>query len=65
MAVQIDVSLFTTSLSIAEIRRGILILPIGRERTELENWFFGANGPLRPFQGRVLPLRRRLLSGQK
>jgi toxin FitB len=52
---QNDTSLFTTSVSIAEIRRGILILPAGRKRADLENWFFGPLGPLVPFQGRIVP----------
>ena len=55
MVAQIDASVFTTSISIAEIKRGILILPIGRKRTDLENWFYGQQGPLVPFQGRILP----------
>jgi toxin FitB len=53
MDAQIDASLFTTSISIAEIRRGILILPTGRKRTDLENWFYGPDGPLKPFHGRI------------
>jgi toxin FitB len=54
MAAQSDVSLFTSAISIAEIRRGILILPQGRKRFDLEAWFFGPAGPLKPFQGRIL-----------
>lgn len=55
MAANADYSLFTTAISIAEIKRGILILPLGRKRSDLETWFFGSRGPLVPFQGRILP----------
>ena len=55
MAGQIDEDLFVSSLTIAEIRRGILEKPAGRRRDRLEAWFAGAEGPSTLFAGRVLP----------
>jgi len=55
MAQQPDGDLFISSLTVAEIRRGILEKPPGRKRRELERWFAGAEGPLALFAGRVLP----------
>ena len=55
MAEQPDEDLFISSLSIAEIRRGILEKPAGKKRRELERWFAGHNGPQALFAGRVLP----------
>jgi toxin FitB len=55
MAVQLDDDLFIASLTIAEIRRGILEKPKGKKRTQLEHWFFGPEGPPALFAGRVLP----------
>jgi toxin FitB len=54
MAAQLDESLFISSLSLAEVRRGILQKPPGRKRKELEMWFQGPEGPQALFQGRVL-----------
>ena len=56
MSVQMDDDLFIASLTIAEIRRGILEKPAGRKREELERWFSGPEGPPALFAGRVLPL---------
>ena len=56
---QADEDLFIASLTIAEIHRGILEKPDGRKRTELEAWFFGPDGPLELFGGRVLPFDER------
>lgn len=50
-----DEELFIASLSIAEIRRGILNLPAGRRRRGLEDWFAGPEGPPALFAGLVLP----------
>jgi predicted nucleic acid-binding protein len=50
-----DGDLFISSLTLAEIRRGILEKPQGRKRTQLEAWFSGPEGPLALFAGRVLP----------
>jgi predicted nucleic acid-binding protein len=56
---QADEDLFIASLTIAEIRRGLLEKPAGRKRNELEAWFFGPDGPLELFAGRVLPFNER------
>jgi predicted nucleic acid-binding protein len=55
MTEQTDESLFIASLTLAEIRRGILEKPAGRKRKELEEWFRGAKGPQALFRGRILP----------
>jgi hypothetical protein len=55
MAGQADEDLFISSLTVAEIRRGILEKPAGRKRRELELWFSGPEGPQAMFAGRVLP----------
>ena len=54
MAEQNDDDLFIASLTVAEIRRGILEKPAGKRRDELEDWFVGPEGPLALFAGRVL-----------
>lgn len=54
MAEQPDEDLFISTLSIAEIWRGILEMPAGRKRGELEGWFSGAEGPQALFADRVL-----------
>jgi predicted nucleic acid-binding protein len=54
MADQNDDDLYIASLTIAEIRRGLLEKPEGRKRGELENWFSGPEGPQALFAGRVL-----------
>jgi predicted nucleic acid-binding protein len=55
MAEQADEDLFISSLTVAEIRRGILEKPAGKKRRELERWFSGPEGPQALFAGRVLP----------
>jgi toxin FitB len=55
MAEQADEDLFIPSLTVAEIRRGILEKPAGKKRRELERWFSGPEGPPALFAGRVLP----------
>jgi predicted nucleic acid-binding protein len=55
MAKQRDDDLFIASLTLAEIRRGILEKPKGRKRDALEAWFFGPDGPQALFAGRILP----------
>jgi predicted nucleic acid-binding protein len=55
MAEQADEDLFICSLTVAEIRRGVLEKPAGRKRKELERWFSGRGGPQALFAGRVLP----------
>jgi len=55
MAGQADEDLFISSLTVAEIRRGLLEKPAGKKRKELERWFAGPEGPQALFAGRVLP----------
>jgi predicted nucleic acid-binding protein len=50
-----DEDLCIASLTVAEIRRGILEKPAGRRRDQLEVWFSGPEGPQALFAGRVLP----------
>ena len=51
---QTDSDLFISSLTIAEIRRGVLEKPVGKKRNQLEAWFFGPEGPAALFAGRIL-----------
>ena len=55
MARQNDKDLFISSLTVAEIQRGLLEKPAGAKRRELERWFSGPEGPLALFSARVLP----------
>lgn len=55
MGEQVDTDLFIASLTLAEIRRGVLELPAGRRRDQLEAWFSGPEGPPALFAGRILP----------
>jgi len=55
LAEQVDDDLFIASLTLAEIRRGILEAPGGRKRDQLEAWFAGPEGPSALFAGRILP----------
>lgn len=59
MAEQADDDLFIASLTLGEIRRGVLEKPAGRKRRELERWFFGPEGPPALFAGRILPFDER------
>ena len=52
MAEQADGELFIASLTLAEIRRGLLETPA--KRKALEQWFAGPEGPQALFAGRVL-----------
>lgn len=54
MGAQSDGDLFISSLTIAEIRRGILDIPRGKKRERLEAWFAGPEGPQSLFKGRIL-----------
>jgi toxin FitB len=54
MSEQIDEDLFIASLTVAEIRRGVLEKPAGKRRDALEAWFSGPDGPQALFAGRVL-----------
>lgn len=55
MAEREDEDLFIASLTVAEIRRGILEKSPGKRREALEAWFAGPDGPQALFAGRVLP----------
>jgi toxin FitB len=55
MANQSDEDLFIASLTVAEIRRGVLEKPAGKRRDQLDGWFSGPHGPQALFAGRVLP----------
>ena len=51
---QDDHELFVATLTLGELERGILQLPMGRRRRELEAWFAGPEGPPLLFAHRVL-----------
>jgi toxin FitB len=55
MSKQVDENLFISSLTVAEILRGVLEKPAGKKRKQLEDWFAGPEGPQALFAGRVLP----------
>jgi predicted nucleic acid-binding protein len=55
MGARDDADLYIASLTIGEIRRGVLELPKGKKRRALETWFAGPEGPLALFAGRILP----------
>jgi toxin FitB len=52
---QLDDDLFISSLSLADIRRGVLEKPTSKKRKELEQWFDSPDGPQALLRGRVLP----------
>ncbi len=54
MSAQRDEDLFIASLTVAEIRRGILETPRGKKRDLLDRWFSGPEGPQALFAGRIL-----------
>ena len=54
MSMQRDEDLFIASLTVAEIRRGILEKPRGKKRNALDQWFSGPEGPQALFAGRIL-----------
>lgn len=54
MAAQRDDDIFISSMTIAEIQRGILLMPLGRKRDALAAWFVGPEGPRILFSGRIL-----------
>jgi predicted nucleic acid-binding protein len=43
-------------VSVGELRRGFVVLPPGKRRTDLERWF--EHDLLPRFQGRILPVTR-------
>ena len=55
MSAPIDEDLFIASLTVVEVRRGVLEKPAGKRRDQLEAWFSGPEGPQALFAGRVLP----------
>jgi toxin FitB len=55
MSEQVDQDLFISSLTVAEIWRGVLETPAGKKHRKLELWFSGPEGPQALFAGRVLP----------
>ncbi|CAH1667124.1 PIN domain-containing protein [Chelatococcus asaccharovorans] len=55
LADQDDDDLYITSLTVAEIRRGILETPAGKQRNDLGDWLSGPEGPQTLFAGRILP----------
>jgi predicted nucleic acid-binding protein len=59
MADQSDDDLFIASLTLAELRRGVLELPAGKRRDQLDAWFSGPQGPQALFAGRILPFDER------
>jgi toxin FitB len=59
MAAQRDEHLFIASLTLAEIRRGILEKSNGKKRAALDGWFSGPEGPQALFAGRILPFDER------
>ncbi|MES2832112.1 MAG: type II toxin-antitoxin system VapC family toxin [Pseudomonadota bacterium] len=54
MSEQNDDDLFIASLTVSEIRRGVLEKEPGKRRDNLESWFAGPEGPQALFAGRVL-----------
>lgn len=54
LADQSEKDLYLSTVSIAEVWRGILEMPRGKKRRTLEEWFEGPDGPRAFFAGRVL-----------
>jgi toxin FitB len=54
LAEQSDNDLFIASLTLAEIRRGVLEKPPGKRRDQLNAWFSGPQGPHALFARRIL-----------
>jgi predicted nucleic acid-binding protein len=54
MGDQQDFDLYISTLSLAEIRRGVLQKEAGRKRDELQAWYDSAEGPRGLFRGRIL-----------
>jgi len=55
MSQQDDDNLFISTLTVAEIWRGVLEKSAGKKRRQLERWFAGQEGPQALFAGRILP----------
>lgn len=56
---QPDDALHISTLTVAEVWRGILEKEPGRRRRELEDWFAGPEGPQALFAGRILTFDER------
>ena len=54
LADQPDKSLYISALTLAELFCGVLQLPAGRKRRDLEKWLNGPEGPQMVFAGRIL-----------
>lgn len=54
MSERADTDLFISSLTLAEIQRGVLEKPAGKKRNQLEAWFSGPEGPQALFRDRIL-----------
>ncbi|MEO6079192.1 MAG: PIN domain-containing protein [Steroidobacteraceae bacterium] len=59
MSKQSDDQLFISTMTLAEIWKGILELPRGARRTGLETWYRGPEGPEALFTGRILSFDQR------
>jgi hypothetical protein len=59
MIQQVSEDLFIASITIAEVWRGVLEMPAGKKRRNLESWFLGPDGPKSKFAGRILPFDER------
>jgi toxin FitB len=55
---QDDASLYVSVVTLGELRRGLTILPVGRRRSQLEQWFEDYLLPL--FDERILPVTQRI-----
>jgi toxin FitB len=49
-----DTEIYISTITIGEIWRGILRLPDGRRRAQLETWLLGEKGPQALFRNRIL-----------
>jgi predicted nucleic acid-binding protein len=56
---QKNIDLFISVVTLAEIKRGILEMPTGKKRRELDDWFDSPAGPPSLFKGRILPFDHR------
>jgi len=54
VSAQDNASLFLSVVSVGELRRGFTLLPLGRRRAQLEQWFEQYLLPL--FSDRILPV---------
>lgn len=63
LGAQDDQDLFIATLTLGELERGILQLPAGRRRNELETRYGGPERPARLFANRILPFDAAAASG--